>query len=172
MGVHIAVSGIIGAGKSTLVHGLADDLGLLPLEERFEENPYLRRFYEDPPTWAFRNYVFFLQRTAADYLHARGHQTRAVCRSARLRSTSKSSAASSTRGGTPERGGSGDDHRLDEDRGGGPSTAGQPRPHRDRPARRYQNRRENSSAEEGIEIDYLKDLGDRYEAYLSAGNTR
>jgi deoxyadenosine/deoxycytidine kinase len=43
----------------------------LPLEERFEENPYLGRFYDDPPAWAFRNYVFFLQRTATDYVRAR-----------------------------------------------------------------------------------------------------
>jgi deoxyadenosine/deoxycytidine kinase len=71
MGRHIAVCGIIGAGKSTLVRGLADNLAYLALEERFEENPYLSHFYEDPPAWAFRNYVFFFQRTVDDYRRAR-----------------------------------------------------------------------------------------------------
>ena len=62
---------MVGAGKTTLVRGLARELDCLDLEERFEENPYLERFYARPPAWAFKSYVFFLQRTLADYLRAR-----------------------------------------------------------------------------------------------------
>jgi deoxyadenosine/deoxycytidine kinase len=61
----------MGAGKTTLVRGLSRELGYLALEERFAENPFLESFYADPPSWAFRSYVFFLQRTFADYARAR-----------------------------------------------------------------------------------------------------
>lgn len=67
---HIAVSGLIGAGKSTLVRGLSRELGFASLEERFEENPYLERFYREPSRWAFKSFVFFFQRTLDDYLKA------------------------------------------------------------------------------------------------------
>src|SRR6201999_3729113 len=56
-GRHIAISGVVGAGKTTLVRGLAREFGCLDLEERFEENPYLERFYVRPPAWAFKSYV-------------------------------------------------------------------------------------------------------------------
>lgn len=67
---HIAVSGLIGAGKSTLVRGLSRELGFSPLEERFEENPYLAGFYREPSRWAFKSFIFFFQRTLDDYLQA------------------------------------------------------------------------------------------------------
>jgi deoxyadenosine/deoxycytidine kinase len=70
-GRHVAVSGVPGAGKTTLVRGLSKELGYLSLEERFEENPFLGPFYRDPPAWAFKSYIFFLQRTLADYGRAR-----------------------------------------------------------------------------------------------------
>jgi deoxyadenosine/deoxycytidine kinase len=70
-GRHIAISGVMGAGKTTLVRGLAGALDFLALEERFDENPFLGSFYADPSTWAFRSYVFFLERTFADYSRAR-----------------------------------------------------------------------------------------------------
>lgn len=68
---HIAVAGVPGAGKSTLVRGLANRLGMMALVERFEENPYLGGFYREPKAWAFKNYVFFFQRTLEDYGRAR-----------------------------------------------------------------------------------------------------
>lgn len=73
MGRHLAISGVMGAGKSTLVRGLAAEFGCLALEERFEENPYLAAFYNDPPAWAFKSYVFFLQRTLDDYRRSRAN---------------------------------------------------------------------------------------------------
>lgn len=67
---HIAVSGLIGAGKSTLVRGLSWELGFAPLEERFKENPYLAGFYRQPSLWAFKSFIFFFQRTLEDYIRA------------------------------------------------------------------------------------------------------
>jgi deoxyadenosine/deoxycytidine kinase len=168
MGVHIAVSGIMGAGKSTLVHGLADDLGLLPLEERFEENPYLRRFYEDPPTWAFRNYVFFLQRTAADYLHARASDAGGVQERTLEEHLEIFGREFHARGYL-------NDEDLEMIIDLTRTTAGALQPpdglvHIEIDPAEALSRivARNSSAEEGIEIDYLKDLGDRYETYLSS----
>jgi deoxyadenosine kinase len=71
LGRHVAISGLIGAGKTTLVRGLARQLDSLPLEEREAENPYLAGFYEDPPAWAFKSFVFFLNQTLGDYRRAR-----------------------------------------------------------------------------------------------------
>jgi deoxyadenosine/deoxycytidine kinase len=59
----IVVSGLIGAGKSTLVNELAPLLGLHALPERATQNPYLKRFYEDPHRWAFHSFIFFLEDT-------------------------------------------------------------------------------------------------------------
>jgi deoxyadenosine/deoxycytidine kinase len=70
-GWHVAVSGLMGAGKSTLVKALARELQGISLEERDAHNPYLAGFYEDPPAWAFKSYVFFLEQTLEDYRRAR-----------------------------------------------------------------------------------------------------
>ena len=64
----------MGAGKTTLVRGLSRELDFLALEERFAENPFLASFYTDPRAWAFKSYVFFLQRTFADYIRARSSE--------------------------------------------------------------------------------------------------
>ncbi len=74
-GRHVAISGVMGAGKTTLVHGLSRELDYLPLDERFAENPFLVPFYQEPSAWAFKSYVFFLQRTFADYRRARNSET-------------------------------------------------------------------------------------------------
>jgi len=60
----------MGAGKTTLVHALARQLGSLALPERDDENPYLRRFYADPPRWAFKSYAFFVNQTLEDHRRA------------------------------------------------------------------------------------------------------
>lgn len=62
----VGVSGLIGAGKTTLVRGLARELGWEGFEERFDPNPYLPHFYADPATWAFRNYMFFFEQAFSD----------------------------------------------------------------------------------------------------------
>jgi deoxyguanosine kinase len=57
---HIAIEGVIGAGKTTLSQMLADRLGARLVLERFEENPFLPNFYEDPEHYAFQTQIFFL----------------------------------------------------------------------------------------------------------------
>lgn len=63
---HIGISGILGAGKTTLVRGLSKQLGCLPLEERFLQNPFLEAFYREPARWAFRSCRAFLQLSLDD----------------------------------------------------------------------------------------------------------
>lgn len=57
---HIAISGNIGSGKSTLAEKLAKHYGWVPLFESVDNNPYLRDFYGDMSRWAFHLQVFFL----------------------------------------------------------------------------------------------------------------
>jgi deoxyadenosine/deoxycytidine kinase len=61
---HVSVIGNIGAGKTTAVRALGDELGAAVYEERLEENPYLSQFYEDPPRWAALNQLWFLTQAA------------------------------------------------------------------------------------------------------------
>ena len=57
---HVAIEGVIGAGKTTLANMLSDRLEARLVLERFEENPFLPRFYEDPEHYAFQTQIFFL----------------------------------------------------------------------------------------------------------------
>ncbi len=167
MGEHIAISGIIGAGKSTLVRGLAEDLGFIPLEERFEENPYLRRFYEDPPAWAFRNYVFFLQRTAEGYLRARASKSGGVQERTLEEHLEVFGREFHARGYLSE-----EDLKMVVDLTRTATQALEPPDvliHIEVESGLALSRVEvrGNSAEKGIGLDYLDDLGDRYEAFLS-----
>lgn len=57
---YIAVDGPIGAGKTTLVKMLAEDMHGQPLLEPAEKNPFLPEFYKNPKQNAFKAQLFFL----------------------------------------------------------------------------------------------------------------
>ena len=59
-GRYIAVEGPIGVGKTALARRLATEFGSRLLLEQVEENPFLRRFYEEPERYAFQTQLFFL----------------------------------------------------------------------------------------------------------------
>jgi deoxyguanosine kinase len=85
---YIVVEGPLGVGKSTLARLLAEELQARPVLEQVEENPFLRKFYDEPGIYAFQTQLFFLlsryrqqralaqqdlfaQNTVADYLFAK-----------------------------------------------------------------------------------------------------
>lgn len=70
MGLHIAVAGNIGAGKTTLVTKLAKHYGWEAHFEAVDENPYLSDFYKDMSAWAFPLQIYFL--------HSRFNQVRSI----------------------------------------------------------------------------------------------
>jgi deoxyguanosine kinase len=57
---HIAIEGVIGAGKTSLANKISSVLNGKVVLERFEENPFLQKFYEDPVHFAFQTQIFFL----------------------------------------------------------------------------------------------------------------
>jgi deoxyadenosine/deoxycytidine kinase len=57
---HIAIEGVIGAGKTTLTIKLAKFLKARAVLEKFEENPFLEKFYDDIAHYAFQTQIFFL----------------------------------------------------------------------------------------------------------------
>jgi len=57
---HIAIEGVIGAGKTSLAKRLSENLSANLVLERFEENPFLPKFYEDAQRYAFQTQLFFL----------------------------------------------------------------------------------------------------------------
>jgi deoxyguanosine kinase len=87
---YIVVEGPLGVGKTTLAQLLAEEFEARLLLERVEENPFLRRFYDDSDKYAFPAQLFFLltryrqqqevaqqelfrQNFVADYLFAKDH---------------------------------------------------------------------------------------------------
>ncbi len=58
--MHIALAGNIGAGKTTLTELLAKHYGWKPHYEDVDDNPYLNDFYEDMQKWSFNLQIFFL----------------------------------------------------------------------------------------------------------------
>ncbi|WP_247235193.1 deoxynucleoside kinase [Telluribacter sp. SYSU D00476] len=58
--MHIAITGNIGAGKTTLTQMLGEHYGWEALFEAVEGNPYLADFYKDMERWAFNLQIYFL----------------------------------------------------------------------------------------------------------------
>ena len=57
---YIAIEGNIGAGKTTLANKLAEDFNAKMVLERFADNPFLPKFYEDQSRYAFPLEMSFL----------------------------------------------------------------------------------------------------------------
>ena len=58
--MHIAISGNIGSGKTTLCEMLASHYSWQPEFESVDNNPYLKDFYGDMARWAFHLQIYFL----------------------------------------------------------------------------------------------------------------
>ena len=58
--IYIAIEGPIGVGKTSLATLVADKLNARKVFEKFEENPFLKDFYDDPESNAFQTQIFFL----------------------------------------------------------------------------------------------------------------
>jgi len=56
----IAIEGNIGAGKTSLTHMMAEDFNAKSIFERFADNPFLPKFYEDAQRYAFTLEMSFL----------------------------------------------------------------------------------------------------------------
>jgi deoxyadenosine/deoxycytidine kinase len=57
---YIVIEGPIGSGKTTLARKLAERFSVNLLLEKAEANPFLARFYQDPPRYALSTQLFFL----------------------------------------------------------------------------------------------------------------
>jgi deoxyguanosine kinase len=57
---YIAIEGNIGAGKTSLTHKIAEDFNAKRILERFADNPFLPKFYEEPERYAFTLEMSFL----------------------------------------------------------------------------------------------------------------
>ena len=58
--MHVAISGNIGSGKTTLTTKLAKHYKWNPYFEDVENNPYLNDFYKEMQRWSFNLQVYFL----------------------------------------------------------------------------------------------------------------
>jgi len=57
---YIAIEGNIGAGKTSLAHKISHDFNAKLILERFADNPFLPKFYEEPQRYAFTLEMSFL----------------------------------------------------------------------------------------------------------------
>lgn len=57
---YIAVEGVIGVGKTSLLNRLQERLNARLILEQFETNPFLERFYKDRRRYAYQTQMFFL----------------------------------------------------------------------------------------------------------------
>lgn len=73
-GLHLAIAGNIGAGKTTLVKMLAKHYNWKPNLESVDNNPYLKDFYDDMRKWAFPLQIYFLHSRFNQVLDAKQKQ--------------------------------------------------------------------------------------------------
>ena len=67
---HIAVAGLIGAGKTTFASALAVVARTAVFYEPVSGNPFLAPFYADMPRWAFAMQMYLLDARAAQAAQA------------------------------------------------------------------------------------------------------
>ena len=70
--IYIAIEGPIGVGKTSLAKLIADKLNARKVFEKFEENPFLKDFYDDPESNAFQTQIFLDN----EFLDPKFHKTR------------------------------------------------------------------------------------------------
>ena len=66
--MHIGVAGNIGSGKTTLTRMVAEHYGWVPQYEAVTYNPYLEDYYKDIQRWSFNLEVYFLTQRFKDLL--------------------------------------------------------------------------------------------------------
>ena len=60
-GVHfLAIEGVIGVGKTSLARIIAERWNALCIEENYQDNPFLEKFYENSEPYAFQTQLSFL----------------------------------------------------------------------------------------------------------------
>ncbi|MBO7468001.1 MAG: deoxynucleoside kinase [Bacteroidaceae bacterium] len=64
--MHIAIAGNIGSGKTTLTKMLAKRYGWTPRFESVDNNPYLADYYDDMARWSFNLQIYFLNKRFQD----------------------------------------------------------------------------------------------------------
>jgi len=57
---YVVVEGPIGVGKTSLARRIAEHISASTLLEKPDENPFLAKFYKDPPRYALATQLFFL----------------------------------------------------------------------------------------------------------------
>lgn len=66
--MHIGVAGNIGSGKTTLTRMLSEHYGWVPKYEAVSYNPYLEDYYKDIPRWSYNLETYFLAQRFKDVL--------------------------------------------------------------------------------------------------------
>jgi len=64
--MHIGIAGNIGTGKTTLTRMLSEHYGWIPKYEAVSYNPYLEDYYSDIPRWSFALETYFLKQRIKD----------------------------------------------------------------------------------------------------------
>lgn len=64
--MHIGIAGNIGCGKTTLTRKLAEHYGWVPKYESVSYNPYLEDYYKDIPRWSYNLETYFLAQRFKD----------------------------------------------------------------------------------------------------------
>tara|TARA_B100001250_G_C19670386_1_gene731218 strand:+ start:224 stop:838 length:615 start_codon:yes stop_codon:yes gene_type:complete len=164
--MHIAIAGNIGVGKTTLCKMLSKNYKWDPLYESVEQNPYLDDFYHDMQRWSFNLQVFFLNsrfRQVQDILKSKKTiiQDRTIYEDAYIFAPNLQSMGLMT---VRDYENYLELFRLMESFVSPPDLLIYLRSDVPALVNKIQNRGRNY--EEGIRIDYLKRLNERYEAFF------